>query len=214
MLVKICGLTRREDVEAAVDAGADMVGFVFVPGTPRAVTVETVRWVRELTGVASVGVFRDAALDEIVALRRALALHWIQLHGDEPDAFVGALGPRVIRRVDLRDGDPWRAVERLAGRCLPLIDPGSGSGVAVDWHAMPAPPKGVRFGLAGGLGPENVADAVRRMRPGMVDVSSGVEVSPGVKDHALIQRFVSNARAAAAEPPPGDPLESAAGTGR
>ena len=85
----------------------------------------------------------------------------------------------------------------LAGRCLPLIDPGAGSGRAVDWASLPAPPPGVRFGLAGGLNPHNVAEAVRRMNPHLVDVSSGVETSPGVKDPAAMRAFVHNARTAA-----------------
>ena len=197
MLIKICGLTRPEDAEAAVSAGADMVGFVFVPGTPRAVTLESAPWVREITGAATVGVFRDASIAEIIAVRDALGLKWVQLHGQEPDALIDVLEPRVIRRVDPGEGRVWDRVAELEGRCLPLLDPGAGGGVTVDWNALPPPLEGVRFGLAGGLGPDNVATAVSRLQPAMVDVSSGVEVAPGIKDHGLIRAFIANARSAA-----------------
>ncbi len=208
MLIKICGLTRPEDAEWAVSAGADMVGFVFVPGTVRALTTEAARWVRRITGAATVGVFRDASPGDIVAARDALELDWVQLHGSESDALIDELGPRLIRRVD-PGGTMWQRVEELANRCLPLLDPGAGSGVKVDWSALPAPPRGARFGLAGGLSPGNVADAVRRLRPAMVDVSSGVEVAVGVKDPVRRSpQFVENARAAAVEIGLEDQLES------
>ncbi len=197
VLIKICGLTRPEDVQVAIAAGADMVGFVFVPGTPRAVTVESAPWVREITAVETVGVFRDASLDEICAVRDGLELDRIQLHGHESDALIDALGSRVIRRVDPEEGPVWDRVVELQGRCLPLLDPGAGSGVAVDFFALSPPPSGIRFGLAGGLAPDNVATAVSRLQPAMVDVSSGVETAPGVKDPALIRRFIEAARAAA-----------------
>lgn len=194
VLVKICGITRREDAEAAVGAGADLLGFVFRAGTPRALDPAAVGWIRDLTGAQRVGVFLDAPLAEVVRVRRLLDLDWVQLHGDEPDAFLEALGERVIRRVPVEGAVDWERVGRLARRCLPLFDPGSGDGVSWRWQDLADRPPGIRFGLAGGLTPDSVAEAVRVVRPALVDVSSGVEAAPGVKNHAKIAEFVSNAR--------------------
>ena len=197
-MVKICGVTCREDAEAAVAAGADLVGLVFVPGTRRAVRPEDVEWVRELPGVETVGVFRDQPLELVLELRRELGLDRVQLHGEEPDGWLEPLGPRVLRRVPVGGGVDWERVRRLGERSLPLIDPGAGDGVTADWELLAGAPAGVRFGLAGGLDPENVARAVRTVRPALVDVSSGVERAPGRKDPARMAAFVRAARGAAA----------------
>jgi phosphoribosylanthranilate isomerase len=198
MLVKICGLTRREDAEMAVAAGADLVGFIFVPGTPRMVGSGDAGWIMGIVGAETVGVFRDADLETILDLRNLLGLDWVQLHGDEPDTYLEALGPRVIRRLRPDAGDAWNEARRLSDRCLPLLDPGAGSGEAWGWDALGQPPDGLRFGLAGGLGAHNVADAVQRLRPALVDVSSGVESACGTKARHLVEAFISNARMAAA----------------
>lgn len=196
MLIKICGLTRRGDAEAAVAAGADLLGFVFRAGTPRALDPEEAGWLLDLEGVPKVGVFLDAPLAEVARVRDRLALEWIQLHGDEPEAYLDALGSRVIRRLPVDGAIRWDRVARLAERCLPLFDPGAGDGRAWGWQVLADRPAGIRFGLAGGLSPDNVAEAVRVVRPTLVDVSSGVEASPGIKDHAKIREFVSAARGA------------------
>lgn len=196
MLVKICGITRRQDAEAAIAAGADMVGFVFVPSTPRAVVAEQIGWVRDLKGILTVGVFRDQPLELVQQIRELLGLDWVQLHGDEPDEVLDVLGDRVLRRVGVQGGVDWQRVGRLAERCLPLIDPGAGDGVACDWQALAEHPAGLRFGLAGGLGPETVARAITACRPHLVDVSSGVETAPGIKDPETVAAFVRAARAA------------------
>jgi len=198
LLVKICGLRSRGDAEAAVAAGADLVGLVFVPGTRRAVRPEEVGWVRDLRGVESVGVFQNQPLELVLQLRRELALDWVQLHGEEPDAWLEALGPRVLRRVPVGCGVDWERVAWLAERCLPLIDPGAGDGAAANRELLINAPAGVRFGLAGGLNPENVGAAIRWMHPALVDVSSGVESAPGRKDPARVAQFVRAARQAAA----------------
>lgn len=197
MLVKICGLTRPEDAAAAVAAGADMAGFIFVPGTRRALDPETAGWIRRLEGIATVGVFRDASLEQVLRARDQLQLDWVQLHGSEPDDFLPVLGANVLRRVPVAGGVDWARVEALAVGCLPLIDPGAGDGLAFDLRLLRGRPAGLRFGLAGGLNPETVADAVRIARPALVDVSSGVESSPGVKDHEKVKTFVAAARDAA-----------------
>ncbi len=193
ILIKICGITRSEDAAVAVAAGADFLGFVFRKGTPRALEPANAGWVREVKGAAKVGVFLDAPLDEIMRVRDLLGLDWVQLHGDEPDSFLETLGPRVIRRVPVTDRVDWDRVEILSTRCLPLFDPGAGDGLAWAWGGLDESPAGVRFGLAGGLTPDTVAEAVRSTKTAMVDVSSGVEASPGIKDHSKIRAFVANA---------------------
>jgi phosphoribosylanthranilate isomerase len=197
VLVKICGLTRREDAEAAIAAGADLVGFIFVPGTPRALDLARAGWIRDLAGAERVGVFRGAVIDEIERARDLLGLDRIQLHGDEPDAWLDRLGPRTLRRVPVSaEGVDWARVATLARVCLPLIDPGAGSGVAGEWNTWGAPPAGVEFGVAGGLTPTTVGAVIRRLRPAMVDVASGVEASPGIKDPAKVAAFIAAARGA------------------
>lgn len=210
MLIKICGITRREDAEQAIGAGADLLGFVFVPGTPRALDPQAASWIRGLGGAARVGVFRDAPLSEVVEVRARLGLEWVQLHGAEPDSFLEVLGERVIRCLPVAGAIDWGRVRRVAARCLPLFDPGAGAGVAWGWQALAGGPPGLRFGLAGGLDPENVAEAVRVVRPALVDVSSGVESAPGVKDRAKLRGFVAAARAAAAAPAGDDRAETSA----
>jgi phosphoribosylanthranilate isomerase len=192
--IKICGITRPEDAEAAIAAGADLLGFVFRSGTPRALDPEASSWIHDLRGAEKVGVFLDSPLAEVERVRDLLALGWVQLHGDEPDAYLGALGERVIRRVPAVSEIDWDRVIRLAERCLPLFDPGAGDGVAWAWEALEMSTPGIRFGLAGGLNPENIADAVRTVQPNLVDVSSGVESAPGIKDHAKIRDFIAAAR--------------------
>jgi len=197
--VKICGLTRPEDAALAVEAGADLLGFVFVAGTPRVVDPPEARWIRDFAGRGTVGVFRDASPDEVLEVRRALALDWVQLHGDESDSMLELLGERVLRRIPVHGGVDWRRVVAVSDRCVPLIDPGAGDGVACDWTALGPVPEKLSFGIAGGLHPGNVGDAVRILRPTLVDVSSGVEQAPRVKDPAAVYGFVRTARAAAAE---------------
>ncbi len=194
MLIKICGMTRPEDAEAAVGAGADLVGFIFVQGTLRALDEARSGWVREVEGAEKVGVFLDSPLEKVMRVRDALGLDWIQLHGDEPDSFLDVLGEKVIRRVKVGPKVNWDRPVYLAERCLPLFDPGAGDGVSWAWETLAERPAGIRFGLAGGLTPGNVTEAIRVVRPAMVDVSSGVESEPGIKDHAKIRAFVDAVR--------------------
>lgn len=201
MLIKICGLTRAADAAAAVTAGVDLLGFVFRRGTPRALDPAAAGWIRDLAGAQRVGVFRDAPLADVVRVRDLLDLDWVQLHGNEPESFLEALGERVIRRLPVVGEVDWERVGVLSRRCLPLFDPGAGDGVGWQWRVLAARPPGLRFGLAGGLTPATVAEAVRVVRPALVDVSSGVESAPGVKDHAKLRDFVAAARAAAASLP-------------
>lgn len=194
MLIKICGITRPEDAEASIAAGADLLGFVFRPGTPRMLVPERAGWVREIRGSETVGVFLDAPLSEVLQVREQLGLDWVQLHGDEPDSFLEVLGRQVIRRVKVGSGVDWNRVAHLARMCLPLFDPGAGDGLTWAWECLADAPADLPFGLAGGLTPENVADALRVARPYLVDVSSGVEAAPGIKDRDKVRLFIANSR--------------------
>jgi phosphoribosylanthranilate isomerase len=196
VLIKICGLTSLRDAANAVDAGADLLGFVFVPNTPRAIEPARCSWVRDLAGAHTVGVFRNQPLEHILAIRDQLGLDWVQLHGEEPDTYLEALGHDVIRRLPVDPPIDWVRVAELSARCLPLFDPGAGDGVEWGWSVLGDRPPNVRCGLAGGLVPERVAEAVRTVRPGLVDVSSGVERAPGIKDQDRVRDFVAAARTA------------------
>lgn len=200
MKIKICGITNPGDAEAAIGAGADLLGFVFMSGTPRALDPTVSDWISDIGGVEKVGVFLDAPLDEVLRIRDLLELDCVQLHGSEADSYLESLGRRVIRRVPAESGIDWERVRDLSGRCLPLFDPGAGDGVSWAWEVLGDCPPGIRFGLAGGLTPQNVADAVRTVKPFLVDVSSGVEAAPGLKDHIKIRDFIAAAREASPSP--------------
>ncbi len=196
--VKICGLTSSGDARTAVEAGADLLGFVFVPGTPRYVDPGDAGWIREIRGALKVGVFRGAALGEVESVRRRLGLDLVQLHGTEPVSWALRAGPGTLRAIRVEGVVAWDGLARLvAAGCLPLLDSGGGTGRRFDWTLLDGRPAGLLFGLAGGLHPENVAEAVRTARPFLVDVSSGVESEPGRKDPGKVRAFVAAARGAA-----------------
>lgn len=199
MLIKICGLTRAADAALAIAAGADLVGFVFAPGSPRTLDPARAGWVRDLRGAERVGVFRDQPLDEVLAIREALALDRVQLHGDEPDDWLEAIGPGAIRRLPVPGRVDWGRAAALAARgVLPLLDPGGGDGRAFEWRLLAGRPADLAYALAGGLAAATVGAAIAAGRPALVDVASGVEAAPGVKDPAAVRAFVAAARNAAA----------------
>lgn len=202
--IKFCGLTRPGDAEQAVALGAAFVGVIFAGG-PRALSIERAgRVLRDVpASVRRVGVFADQTTDDIARTARILGLGVIQLHGGcEPARIAG------LRRVF--NGEIWPVI-RASGQDLParftellqagdglLLDafvPGSlgGTGVTLPWTALGANLRGLRgtrrIILAGGLSPENVAQAISDVAPDVVDVSSGVEVSPGIKDHDRMRAF-------------------------
>ena len=158
-------------------------------------------WIREISDAERVGVFRDQPLEEVVAVRDALGLDRVQLHGDEPDGWLDTLGPETLRRVRPWGADPWRRAAMLTGHGLPLFDPGAGDGTAFDWSELRPRPTGMWVGLAGGLTPATVAQVVHSVRPALVDVSSGVEIAPGIKDPKLMREFVEAARSAVESAP-------------
>ncbi len=198
--VKICGLTSAADARSAVDAGADFVGFVFFPASRRFLGVPAPAWVREVEGPPKVGVFRDQDPETVDRVRAEAALDLVQLHGGEPPETCAALGgrARVIKAISVDAAVDWGRVADYSEVARILFDTaspaGGGTGRAFDWRLLDAPPPGLEFWLAGGLTPENVADAVRRLRPAGVDVASGVEASPGRKDAERIRRFVAAVR--------------------
>jgi phosphoribosylanthranilate isomerase len=189
MMVKICGITRREDAVAAVDAGASALGFNFWPGSPRYLTAETAAEIGAGLDVLKVGVFVDEAPATIEATARAAGLHVAQLHGSEPPDQFPAL--RVWKAFRVREGWSPDVLNAYVAEAFLLDGPAPGTGQAFDWSA--ARDLRRRIILAGGLGPDNVAEAIRTVQPWGVDTCSKVEVAPGIKDHMKVRRFVEAA---------------------
>jgi len=200
--VKICGVTRAEDARAALDAGADYIGLNFWRQSPRAVDVDQARRVAQAAGATPlVGIFVDAPREHVERATEQVGLSLLQFHGDESPAYCQGWSRPVIKAIRVPAGasaaalaEPFGAVEYLLLDAWVPGRPG-GTGTRVPAEAL----VGVgadRLFLAGGLTPENVAEAVRRVRPFAVDVASGVEERAGVKDHEKIQRFIERARAA------------------
>jgi phosphoribosylanthranilate isomerase len=199
--VKVCGMTSLKDALVAVEEGADAVGFIFYKKSPRSVTMKTVREiVLELPPfVDTVGVFVDETAEQINKIADYCNLDIIQLHGDESPTFCKKIRRRVIKAFRIKD---MQSVKKLSGFlvCGFLLDTFSenlhgGTGKVFDWNLV-LPAK--KFGsviMAGGLTPNNVQQAIRQVRPYGVDVCSGVESEPGIKDHKKIRAFLKNAKA-------------------
>jgi len=196
VLVKICGITRREDAEAAVEAGAAAIGFVFWPKSPRAIDPYRARAIAAALPpfVTAVGVFVDQPIEYVNGVASLARLGAVQLHGDERGDFIAAMNRPVVKAVPLRDGaDPAdETIEQWPERVRLLLDVHDpvrkgGTGRTVDWSAAARIARRRRIILAGGLTAENVRDAIARVQPFGIDVSSGVEAAPGIKDHGRIQ---------------------------
>ena len=194
--VKICGITRVEDALAAAAAGADAIGLVFYAKSPRAVDIEQAREILAALPpfVTSVGLFVDAERSELERILASVPLDLLQFHGDESVQQCEAFGRPYIKALRVKAGDDIAAqVARYPSAQGILLDayvegvPG-GTGEAFDWSLIPQTLSKPLI-LAGGLRPDNVAEAVSRVRPYAVDVSSGVESSRGVKDATLIYQF-------------------------
>ncbi|MEO3792348.1 phosphoribosylanthranilate isomerase [Nonomuraea sp. B10E15] len=194
MYVKICGLSEPEHVAAAVEAGADAIGLVMTR-SPRRITVERAAALAALVPahVLTVGVFRGEDPETVRAAALASGVRAVQLHGRHPHGDFTALkdlGVRLVRAVDAEADLRCGAFDED----LLIVDaPHAGSGLPWEWAAVRGRPSG-RWLLAGGLAPGNVADAIAAAEPWGVDVSSGVETSPGVKDPALIRAFLTAVR--------------------
>ncbi|WP_033336882.1 phosphoribosylanthranilate isomerase [Thioalkalivibrio thiocyanodenitrificans] len=199
--VKICGITRMEDALAAAMAGADAVGFVFYARSPRAVTPEAAREMALAMPpfVSRVGLFVDAAPDTVAAILDTVPLDLLQFHGDECPADCDAIGRPYLKAVPMAPGtDPVAYMDTYPHAAGFLLDSHGngrtgGTGETFDWDRIPRDLRHCLV-LAGGLNPENVAEAVRSVRPWAVDVSTGVEARPGIKDSARMQAFVDEVK--------------------
>ncbi len=213
--VKICGLTNFEDAWVAVEAGADLLGFILYPMSPRYVTPEQVgaitQAIRARRGEGSprfVGVFVDATVEQLERAMSVAGLDYAQLQGAESPDVLAALAGRAykaLRPTSVADAEETAA--RYAHLGTPdgpqlLIDAYDaheygGTGKKADWHAAAAlAQRNPRLMLAGGLKPANVAQAIRTVQPWAVDVASGVEIEPGRKDHDAVRAFIAMARSA------------------
>ncbi|MBS1198008.1 MAG: phosphoribosylanthranilate isomerase [Proteobacteria bacterium] len=200
--IKICGLTREADIEAAVEAGADAIGFVFYPKSPRFVTADRAAELSRLISpfVTITALFVNAAAETIEAVLQQVPVGLLQFHGNESEKECRRWLRPYLRAVRMKSGlDLLQyATDFASARALLLdafVEGYGGGGQVFDWSLIPSGlPKALV--LSGGLTPENVGEAIRRVRPAAVDVSSGVEVSKGIKDAAKIAAFVAAVRAA------------------
>jgi len=188
MFVKVCGITQLEDAMAAVDAGANAIGFVFWPDSPRFIDPYRARAIaaRLPPFVTAVGLFVNQPLSHVNGVAALVRLGAAQLHGDETPEFASAVTAPVIRALPVDAAAAWPAGATLL---LDAHDPvkRGGTGRTIDWTAAADLAARRRVLLAGGLTPDNVADAISRVRPFGIDVSSGVERAPGVKDHQRLR---------------------------
>lgn len=203
--VKICGITTPEDARAAASAGASAIGLVFWPGSPRCVSTERAAEIAAAAAhVTRVGVFVDQPPAVVAEITATVGLDAVQLHGHERFADY-ELGVPLLKALSV--GAAWHIamLDPLPAFVLPLLDAGDprrkgGTGLAIDWQIAAAAAAVRRIALAGGLTPENVATAIGVVHPYAVDVSSGVESAPGVKDHRRIRAFVDAVRTTGSVP--------------
>jgi phosphoribosylanthranilate isomerase len=196
--VKICGITNWTDAHRAIESGADFLGFNFYPSSPRYVTpAKARRMVKKLPkGIAAVGVFVNEPEETMLAIARTVGLNYLQLHGEESPAMVARLRRAFPVIKALRVKKPFRASQLTRyRRANALLLDGfdrrlrGGTGKTFDWKIARHAAARARIFVAGGLAPDNVADAIRIARPYGVDVSSGVESRPGKKDPARLKAF-------------------------
>ena len=199
--VKICGMTNLKDVKVAVDGGVDAVGFIFYKKSPRSVTMQAVRKiVLELPPfVDSVGVFVNETAEQINKISDHCKLDRVQLHGDESPAFCKKIRHRVIKAIRVKDIQSLKKLSDYPVSSF-LLDTFSedqygGTGKVFDWNLAYSAKKYGPIILAGGLTPINVRQAIQRIQPYGVDVCSGVESQPGIKDHKKMQAFLKNVKA-------------------
>lgn len=209
--VKICGITRLEDVQSAIQAGADAIGFVFYPPSPRYVSVDRAKQLLTQVPalVQSVGLFVNAAPEEIHVVLQHIPLDILQLHGDETPEQCIDIANRCKRRwykaIQVKpDMDVVAEISRYhaAGASALLLDAWhpdlkGGTGHQFDWHQFPQ--LDIPLILAGGLNPENVSEAIRLTQAFAVDVSGGVESAKGIKDRTLIERFMQGVQCGSAK---------------
>jgi phosphoribosylanthranilate isomerase len=201
--IKICGITRIADALAAAESGADAVGFVFYRGSSRAVAADVARELAQALPpfVTAVGLFVNAPADEVRAVLAAVPLGLLQFHGDESESYCSQFGRPYLKALRVHPGVDLlqyaTGFRSAAGLLLDAYRPGipGGTGESFDWGLVP-PVMPCRVVLSGGLTPANVGAGVTRIRPWAVDVSSGVEAAPGIKDAQAIARFTAAVRRA------------------
>ena len=203
--VKICGITNTGDAQAAVEAGANLLGFNFFERSPRHITPQEAAKIRKLVpkSVKAVGIFVNQLPAEVIALRESLRLDAVQLHGDEPPQAVAeiATAAPVIKAFRVEPEFPIDTLEQYPEAFAFLFDAAhtgqyGGTGRTTDWDVARRAASNHRIILAGGLKVENVAAAVRIVRPYAVDVASGIESKPGKKDHGRMREFIQEVRRA------------------
>lgn len=187
--IKVCGLRTPEDIQACLQARVDLIGLVLVPGSKRELPLDQARVLRDLIGDQArvVGVFMNQPFSQVYETTQALDLDLVQLHGQEQGSCWERLGRPLIRRVMPSDYRPGHKPS-----VLPLIDAGAGHGIAHPWPAARYP----EAMIAGGLTVNSVAALIEALEPAAVDVSSGVESTPGCKSSQAIDEFCRNARLA------------------
>ncbi|WP_372965155.1 phosphoribosylanthranilate isomerase [Marinobacter sp.] len=194
--VKICGLTRVEDVQAAVACGADSVGFVFYEPSPRSVSIERAKVLAAAVPafVTVTGLFVNASSEFVKAVLEAVPLDLLQFHGDEPPEFCDSFGRRWIKAIRVREAaqitEAFSRYSNAAGLLVDAWDPDryGGTGQSFNWQVIPQE-RPIPLILAGGLSSDNVARAIEEVRPWAVDVSGGVELSKGKKDATKLSDF-------------------------
>jgi phosphoribosylanthranilate isomerase len=201
--VKICGITNLADAQAAIEAGADALGFIFYEKSPRRMTISTVAKISKQLPpfVLRVGVFVNASEELVTRAIGECGLSLLQFHGDELPEFCTRFSLMSIKAFRIRDAESLKELPKYPTEAW-LLDACSaenlgGTGEKFNWDlAVEAQKFGKPVFLAGGLTPENVAAAVRKVQPFGVDVSSGVESSPGKKDHAKVKAFIKAVQSA------------------
>ena len=198
--VKVCGLTNVDDALRCIAAGADAIGLNFWPASPRCVDTRMARAIVEAGGdhVQMVGVFVDFSVAQIREILLETGIAWAQLHGEEPPEALAALLPHAYKAISVKDGSAIELARSYPGEHI-LLDasvPGmpGGTGRTFDWAIAAEVQKERKLTLAGGLTPDNVAQAVATVKPFRVDVASGVESAPGRKDPDLVKRFIDAAK--------------------
>lgn len=194
--MKICGVTRASDAQLAAELGASAIGFIFWPQSPRFVEPDVAREIAAglPPGVVPVGVFVDQPVSQVRDIATRVGLGAVQLHGHESVEYAAALREPVIKAVSVGEGFTAAALDVIPAGMTVLLDAHDpvtrgGTGRTIDWTLAAAAAARRPLMLSGGLNPDNVRDAVRAVRPYGIDLSSGVESSPGVKDHDRLREL-------------------------
>jgi phosphoribosylanthranilate isomerase len=186
MMVKICGITTREDAVASAEAGASALGFNFCRQSPRFIQPEKAAAIGRGLSILKVGIFVDESPANVAEIAKIAEIDIVQLHGSEDPALFAPL--RIWKAYRVTNGWSAETLNAATAEAFLLDGPAPGTGASFDWRL--ARSLNHRIILAGGLGPENVAEAIRQVRPWGVDACSQLERSPGIKDHERVKRFI------------------------